>query len=88
MFSTCVCLFVCLFVNAITPERRIMKIGGRRFCALYKNLIHVQVSGSKVKVTGDKKKRKSAAFCSGVVLCGTVLVRHFFGSGPLWRIYK
>ena len=27
------------------------------------------------KVTGDKKKRKSAAFCSGVVLWGAVLVR-------------
>jgi len=36
---------------------------------------------SKVKVTGDKK-RKSAAFCLGVILWGTVLVWHFFGSCP------
>jgi len=74
-------------IDAITSGRRIMKIGGRRFCTLYKNLTHVRVSGSKVKVTEDKKQ-KSAAFCSGVVLWGTVHVRHFFGSGPRGRVNK
>ena len=38
---------------------------------------------SKVKVTGDKK-RKSAVFCSGVVFCGAVLVQHFFSGAVLW----
>jgi len=37
------------------------------------------MSRSKIKITRDKKW-KSAAFCSGVVLWGTVLVWHFFGA--------
>jgi len=49
---------------------------------LYKNLAQVRMSRSKVKVNGDKK-RKSAAFCSGVVLWGTVVVPHFFSRAVL-----
>jgi len=39
-------------------------------------------SRSAVKVTEDKK-RKSVAFCSGVVLWGAVLVRQFFSGAIL-----
>jgi len=38
-------------------------------------------SNAKVKVSGDKKL-KSAAFCSGVVLCGAVL-RQFYAGGKI-----
>ena len=74
-------MFVCLFVNTITSER--LNVGYDetwQLHALYKNLARVGVSRSKAKVTGDKK-RKIAAYCSGVVLRGAVFVRHFFGSG-------
>ena len=50
------------------------------------SVFEYQGQKSKVKVTGDEK-RKSAAFCSGVVLSGAVLVLRFFGSGPLGRGY-
>ena len=46
---------------------------------MYKNLARIRTSGSKVKGQGHQaQKPKRAAFCSGVVLWGAVLVRHFF----------
>jgi len=84
MFSAAsVSLSVCQHDNFRTIKRRTMK---RRLRALYKNLTEFECQGQRSrKVTGDKK-RKSAAFCSGVVISGAVLVRHFFGSGPWGRV--
>ena len=45
-------------------------------------------SNVKVKGQGHRGQKNSAAFCSGVVLRGAVLVRHFFGSGPRGRVNK
>jgi len=72
-----VCLCVYLFVNMITSKR--LNIGWWNLAVrcIVKSLTRVRMSRSKVKVTGDRK-RKSAAICLGVVLWGTVLVRHFF----------
>jgi len=47
------CVFACLFVNTITSER---------LDALYKNIALVRMSRSKVKVTGDKKRKSAALF--------------------------
>jgi len=41
---------------------------------------------SDIKVKGQgHQAQKSAAFCSGAVLWGTVLMQHFFGSSPRGR---
>ena len=78
MFSVVsVCLFVCLHNNLRMTKQRMMKLFTWRFGALNKNLPEFRMSRSKVKVIGDKKN-ESAAFCSGVILWGAVLVRHFF----------
>ena len=84
MFSAAaVCLFVCQFVCQHNNFRTIKHDETWRLGALYKNLARVRVSRSKVKGQGNRgqKKRKSAAFCSGVILwvrssCG-------IGSGPV-----
>jgi len=78
MFSAAsVCLSVCLFVrlfvcqhdNFRTIKRRMMKLGSQMHCTVISPEFECQGQRSKVKVTGDKK-RKSATFCSGVVLWG------------------
>jgi len=57
-----VCLFVCLFIcqhdnfRTIKLKRMMMKLNWR-LGALYKNLAKVRMSRSKVKVTGDKKRK-------------------------------
>jgi len=80
-----VCLFVCQSVclsydNFRTIKHRMTKLGGWVYCT---NISHeFECQGQRSKVTGDKRKRKSAAYCSGVVLWGAVLPGMFFGSGP------
>ena len=56
-----------------------MKLGGSVHCTKSSPEFECQGQRSKVKVTGDKK-RKSAAVCSEVVLWGAVLVRYFSGA--------
>ena len=51
-------------------------------CTKISSEFDCQDQRSKVKVTGDKK-RKSAAFRSGVVLCGAVRVRQPFSGAVL-----
>jgi len=68
-----VCLFVSLFVchmhdNFRTIKSRMTKLGGWVHCTKISREFECQGQRSKIKVTGDKRKRKSAAFCSGVVL--------------------
>jgi len=65
-------------------KRRMMTLGGYVQCTKISPEFASQDQRSKVKVTGDKK-RKSAALCSGVVFWGAVLMWHFFASGPRGR---
>jgi len=59
-----------------------MKLGGYMHSTKISPGFECQGQRSKVKVTGDKKQR-SAAFSSGVVLWGAVLVWRTLGRGPL-----
>jgi len=63
-----VCQFVCQHDNFRTTKRR--KGETRRIHAIYKNLVRVRMSRSKVQGQGHRKKTKSVAFCSKVVLLG------------------
>jgi len=83
----CQFVFVCLFVNTITSERsnrqddETWRLG---YVHSTKISPEIECQGQLVKGEGHRgqKKRKSAAFCSGVVLWGAVLVQHFSRSGP------
>jgi len=74
-----VSLFVCLFVNTITSERLNVgwwKLAVRCFVQNSRPSSNAKVKGQRSRSLGQK--RKSATFCSGVVLWGAVLVRHIF----------
>ena len=77
-----VCLFVCQHDNFRTIKHRMMKLSGYVRCTKISPEFERRGQRSKVKVTGNKKKRKSAAFCLGVVLWGTVLRQFYAG----WKI--
>ena len=79
-----VSVYVCQHVNLRTMKRRMMTLGGYVQCTKISPEFACQDQRSKVKATGDKK-RKSAALCSGVVFWGAVLMWHFFASGPRGR---
>jgi len=79
------CLFVCQHGNFRMIKRRmILNLTVR--CIAQKSCpsSNFKVKGQKSRSPGTKK-RKCAAFCSGVVLWGAILVRHFFRSGPRGR---
>jgi len=78
-----VCLSVSLFVNTIISERLIT--GWRNLAVRWTVQKSCPTSNVKVKGQGHRgqKKRKCAAFCSGVALWGAVLVRHFFSEAVL-----
>jgi len=90
MFSAAsVCLSVCQFVcqHFRIIKRRMLKLGGcRRTVQKSRPSSNLGIKDQRSKSPGTKK-RKSAAFCSGVVLWGAVPERHFFGSGPRGRGY-
>jgi len=60
-------------------ERRMMTLG--RQVQKSRPSSNVKVKGE--RSPGTKKKQKSAAFCSAVVLWGAVLVRQFFSGAVL-----
>jgi len=91
MFSAAsVCLSVCQHDNFRTIKHRMTKVGGYMHSTKISSEFKcVQRSTS----LGTKKKRKSAAICSGVVLWGAVLVlmQHCFqkwSSGVRLRRWK
>jgi len=77
-----VSLSVCLHGNFGTIKLRMMKLGDYMHRTKISPEFECQGQMSKVKVTGDKK-RKSATFCLGVVLWGAVLRLQFYAGGKI-----